>query len=75
MRFTNCTIGYVKELFLEKYQAVQDNDQRKIDALKIEYPELFNAQFMMDFLKNYFEQSRKNLGNNEPFKMELFKYQ
>lgn len=34
----------------------------KFDYLKSHYPELFNAQFMMDILKNEFKRDRKGLG-------------
>lgn len=75
MRFSDCTIGDVKNLIKEKYLAVEKNDQTKLSSLEKKYPELFNVSFLMDFLKNYFHQSRNGLDDSLAFKLELFKYQ
>lgn len=74
MRFKNCTLGYVKKLYLEKVKAVENNDLKKIEYFKNNFPELFNANFLMDFLKNEFERSRKGLDDNMIFQTNLFKY-
>jgi hypothetical protein len=66
MRFKNCTLAYVKNLYMKKVKAVDKNDQETIQYLQLNFPELFNAQFLMDVLRNEFERDRNGADNNIP---------
>lgn len=74
MRFKNCTIGFVKSIYIKKINATQQNDQEALMSLKAEYPEIFDAKFMMDLVKNEFERERNNLDDNMIFITQLFQY-
>ncbi len=74
MRFKNCTMEYVKNLYMQKVDAEQKKDESRLSELKNTYPELFNANFLMDLLKNEFERIKYGLDNTIEFKMYLFKY-
>ena len=75
MRFKNCTLAYVKNLYMQKHKAVEESDHVKIEYLKLNYPELFDAKFMMDILRNEVDRAKKGLDNNIQFKNYLFQYQ
>jgi hypothetical protein len=74
MRFKGCTIGHVKSIYKLKIAAMETKDDAKIESLKQEYPEIFDAKFLMDILKNEFFRDRNGLDDTMIFKMELFQY-
>ena len=61
-------------MLYQKMEAQEKNDNEKMEFLQNNYPELFNAKFLMDFLKNYFEQVEKGRDENILIKFELFQY-
>ena len=74
MRFKNCTLGYVKKLYLQKVRAIEEKDPVKIDYLQLNYPELFNPHFLLDLLRNEFERDKKGLDDNIILQNYLFQY-
>jgi len=74
MRFKNCTLKYVKNLYMKKVEAEQNKDENTLNELKNNYPELFNANFLMDLLKNEFERIKNEWDDSIEFKTHLFKY-
>lgn len=75
MRFKNCTLAYIKNIYKRKIVAIENKDQKTLDFLRDEYPEIFDARFLMDFLKNEIERIRNGLGDDILFKNGLFTYQ
>jgi len=75
MRFKNCSLAYIKEIYKLKIIAVKNKDTETLDYLKNNYPEIFDARFLMDFLKNEIERIRNGLNDDVLFKNNLFTYQ
>jgi hypothetical protein len=75
MRFKNCTLAYAKDIYMQKVHAIQKNDREKIKYLNDAFPEIFNAKFLMDLLKNEFEREKAGLDDNIIMKFNLFQYQ
>jgi hypothetical protein len=75
MRFQNYTIGQVKSLFMEKVVAKEKKDSEKLHYLENTYPELFNAKFLMDLLRNEFDREKKGLTDDIIMQYYLFSYQ
>jgi len=74
MKFNNCTLGSIKALYLKKVTAIEKNDKVLLTNLKENYPELFDAKFLMDVLKNEFERIKNNLDDDVIFVNYLFQY-
>lgn len=74
MRFKNCTLGYIKKIYYEKISATERKDETALTKLKTEYPEIFDAKFMMDILRNEFERAKKGLDDNMIFVNYLFQW-
>ncbi|HSW93211.1 MAG TPA: hypothetical protein VLJ15_02520 [Gammaproteobacteria bacterium] len=74
MRFKNCTLGFIKKIYLEKMSAMEKKDEATLEKLKTDYPELFDSKFLMDVLRNEFERAKKNLGDDMLFTFYLFQY-
>lgn len=71
MKLRNCSLQLVKDLYMIKIKAMARNDKCAIDHLKSNYPELFDATFLLDTLRNVFENGGDRQNNNLPFKHYL----
>lgn len=67
MKLDNVSLGFITDLFKEKMIATEKKDELAIKALKEKYPELFSADFMVDFLRNFFENKDKISLKEIPF--------
>lgn len=59
---------------MQKVEAVEKKDEATIAHLKEHYPELFDATFLLDVVRNEFERSKAGLDDEMIFKNYLFKY-
>ena len=63
MKLDGLSIEFIKDLYMLKVRAVERNDQTAINHLKEQYPEIFNAEFLIDILRNYFEKNDEMKNN------------
>jgi hypothetical protein len=71
MKLKNCSLQLIKDLYMVKINAVERGDSTGVEHLKNNYPELFDATFLIDVLRNEFEHERGVQNINASFKPYL----
>jgi hypothetical protein len=71
MKLHNCTLQFIKDLYMVKVSATERKDNSAINHLKKNYPELFNPEFLLDVLRNEFERTQTGESKNLPLKHYL----
>ena len=73
MRFQNHTLGFVKDLYLLKIAATLNNDHASLEYLKENFPELFDAKFLIDLLRNTLRLEKGEISEDMKFEYLNFK--